>query len=539
MRRKYMSILPIVPVLLACMLGVSGCSEAEVKAEVSSLAETESAVMEESETLESESAVMEETEAVGAEAETPVREEQKAPQALAVSLITTHDYDMNDYITLACYNFTEAALSEKAAERLPELSAALAKYGRERKNAVESAYQLLLENAQKRYEELYNHEREETGEGGYDFAMDPCVLENEILVCRADSAVVSFLEKEVSSGGPASADVVYRGVAFDAETGQRLELSDVITDVSVLPESLSQELAEYGEIPWTLGYDGITFYVGTDAPLAITIGFMEQPEIFEERYTEVPEEYTVCFNKQEILEFNLDGDAELEMLQIRFTDDEWGGFSRALITLDGQEYLDEGYYAYQCRPYLIRANGTHYLYLDGTVENDYRVLRVYELNSEEIRPVETMWSAGVHSYYLSELVFVEELPTNPDSFVLDSRMDALSTANAGRVYHVGSDGLPEAETDYYTLNHEIMLTTKIPLTVDVINPETGEAEAAAEELSAGTRLILYRTDNQTYADLKLEDGRICRVSVDLSNGWPQLVNGRTAEECFDGMIFAG
>lgn len=553
MRRKYRVMLPI---LLACMLGGSGCGETKVNTE------TDTAVITPEET---DGFVMEETGTAGTGAEDgmTVPEEKRAPQPLAISLARTHDYDMEDsYITLSYHNFTEAALSEEDAKKLPKLSAALSAYGKERREEAESAYGLLLEDAQKRYDEFYNRE----SEGICDIALNPYSLENEIFVHRADSSVVSFLEKEVSDSAE------YRGVTFDAASGQRLELPKVLTDTSELPELLArrlqekdpeliaaglkeylaQELAENGKLPWTLGYDGITFYVnlkeaasgqeeavsGLDDPLAVSIGFMEVPELFEEKYIKVPEKYTVCFDLMESLEFNLDGDAELEVLQIRFAADEWGGFSKAVITLDGQEYLDEGYYAFQCRPYLIRANGTHYLYLDGTVENDYRVTRVYELNSEEIRPVETLWSAGVHRYAPSELVFVEELPTNPDRFLLDTRTEVLSTANACRVYHVGADGLPEAETEYYTLNQELVLTTKLPLTVDMINPETGETEAA-EELPAGTKVILYRTDNQTYADLKLEDGRICRVAVDLSMGWPQMVNGRNAEECFDGMIFAG
>ena len=68
--------------------------------------------------------------------------------------------------------------------------------------------------------------------------------------------------------------------------------------------------------------------------------------------------------------------------------------------------------------------------------------------------------------------------------------------------------------------------------------------AAAEsservEIPAGEELILYRTDNSSYVDMKRADGSICRLEVDLSRGWPQKVNGMDAEECFDGMMFAG
>ena len=39
-------------------------------------------------------------------------------------------------------------------------------------------------------------------------------------------------------------------------------------------------------------------------------------------------------------------------------------------------------------------------------------------------------------------------------------------------------------------------------------------------------------------DVKLEDGRKCRIEVDMSE-WPKLINGIPEEECFDGILYAG
>lgn len=559
MKRKYAARLLA---MLTCMMVFGGCSKAEPKVPAEPEVPVETKVPVEPEVpTEPEGAMKEHVEETkDAEEKSEVKKEL-CP--LTISLKKTYAYEMDDDTILSYHNFTEAALAEADAEKLPELSAALAEYSTERKEEASRFYEMILEEAQDTYDELFEHE----SDTACDTAMEPHFLGNDILVRRADSAVVSFLEEETSFGGGVRSNSDYRGVTFDAAAGQRLGLTEVISDISALSEVLGQklrknypeiifsDLGEYldramaaggEELSWTLGYDGITFYFSPcdmasdiDTLLTASIGFMEMPELFVEKYTMVPEEYAVSFDMTETLEFNLDEDAELEQLQVCFEADEWGSITSVMITLDGKEYLDEEYYAYQGQPYLLRANGRYYLYLDGTAENDYRVMRVYELNQNEIFPIETLWSAGVHSLYLSDGTFITELPTNPNRFVLDSRMDALSTAAAGRVYHVGADGLPEAETEYYTLNHEIVLTSKLPLTVDVVNPETGEILESAAELPAGTRLMLYQTDNQTYADMRLEDGRVCRFAVDLSNGWPQLVNGMDAEACFEGMIFAG
>lgn len=131
-----------------------------------------------------------------------------------------------------------------------------------------------------------------------------------------------------------------------------------------------------------------------------------------------------------------------------------------------------------------------------------------------------------------------ELPTNPEHFLLETRMDLLSTASGRRSYHVVEDGMPAADTPYYEVTTDIVLTASQELTADFINPDTGNVLKEHISVPEGSQLKRFRTDNAAYMDMLMEDGQICRFQVD-SASCPQTVNGISSYDCFDGMIFAG
>ena len=47
-----------------------------------------------------------------------------------------------------------------------------------------------------------------------------------------------------------------------------------------------------------------------------------------------------------------------------------------------------------------------------------------------------------------------------------------------------------------------------------------------------------RTDGETYTDMRMDDGRECRVEVEY-NGWGRMVNGISEYDAFDGILYAG
>ena len=113
----------------------------------------------------------------------------------------------------------------------------------------------------------------------------------------------------------------------------------------------------------------------------------------------------------------------------------------------------------------------------------------------------------------------------------------MSTYNARRNYEVGTDGMPSPLTDYYEIDAEITLTSLVPLTAEVVDPETGEATGEEKEIPVGSKLRFWRTNGADTVDLMTEDEEVYRVNVKTEDG--QTVNGIQLQEAFEGTVFAG
>ena len=103
-------------------------------------------------------------------------------------------------------------------------------------------------------------------------------------------------------------------------------------------------------------------------------------------------------------------------------------------------------------------------------------------------------------------------------------------------YYLDSDGFPLSYEDYYTF--EIMPEFKVQknFKLNLVN-EYGEIGEAVT-VKAGETVKYYRTDSSMFADFILPDGRIGRADLEWFEGLCSI-DGNTAEELFDGIVFAG
>lgn len=587
--------------LAAVLLGVAGLAGCAKKVsvteqEVSAEAEKVPAEGQEAPGTKEQVTQQEQTDAPkdnGGDAALNMEEQQNEdlPLALTVAVREFYDSAVEDGILLSNKSYQEAFLPEAEAEQMPQLNTAFQLYAKERREEADRLYQDVTEMMRDTYSQMSEAvpSAETPGEM-------PCgTVKTSVQVRRADSRAVSLLEKESSYAGGAHPSLVYYSAVFDAETGKRLSLTDVVSAVEAdgsaiagsadesegreaaafeLLEKVKEKLLETypaetffdldgyfadcrktlgAELTWTLGYDGLTFYfspyeIGPYAAGTLTaaLSFEDAAGLIAPEYLEVPDEYGLSFESWEPLYIDMDDDGKLDEFRIECDSAEFGGYDDFTFVLNGETYEDEEFYCYFYEPYLLHVGEKKYLYLEGTLENDYRVLKVYEVTGDGVALVDSIWSAGVYNYgngeSEEEWYWNRELPLNPKHFRLSSRMDTLSTAMAVRDYCVGANGLPEAKQEAYVYCSEIVLTAKVPLAAVLVPEEMDMAAAESPEqveIPAGEELILYRTDNSSYVDVKRADGSICRLEVDLSRGWPQKVNGMDAEECFDGMMFAG
>ena len=490
---------------------------------------------------------------LGADHDQAVASGQPAPLSLA--LRTTYLSEHQDNIQLCNTRFDTISIASQDHDRYPALSEALQKHYSEK--LAEASHKIHTQNAELAARDYADHP---------DHFWGPYTSEVSLQVRRADNAAVSLLKQDVEYTGGAHPISFYSGTTFDTESSQPLKLTDVVTDVSVLPEILESILkAKYPGVSffdlkndlksaseqdgsgfsWTLDYQGITFYFSpyelasyADGLLTATIPFAARPELIQESYTQVPETYTVFFHPWQPLNYDLDDDGDMEEITVSGNPDEYGTVTQLQIRIDDRTFHFDTY-AFSLDPCLVHTrDGRDYLYVKSSSDNDYECLLVYDLEGDDVSAVGSMDGTGFYGIPGSGNSSVTELPANPDSFTLSTRLNMLSTTTGKRTYRIGTDGMPEPKEAYYQISADITLTAKKDLSAAMIDPDNGKVLDSQFIVPKGEKLRLYHTDNQTYMDMILDDGRVCRFQTDASD-WPQTVNGQSSLDCFDGMQFAG
>ena len=497
-------------------------------------------------------------------AETPLEAVSPAaaeatPQLLSLT-VNSQRQDAWDGDVHLCYaGFDSIFLDEKYddsasenSDNFYELSAALEQMNEAHAQAAEEAMPVLQSAASEAYADT---------EDFYIF-----YIETDLMVTRADSRVLSLLRCSASYEGGAHENYLYNGVTFDSDSGNILTLPDVLSDTAALPELLAGLLTEKyadtrfvdlrdtfesyvaeDDFSWTLSYQGITFYFSpyelasfADGLLTVTIRFDDMPDLFKQEYTAVPLSYAVPLRLDTAWPssfsevYDLDGDGKADELYINAQLDEYDFYDCLSITHNGST-LSEDCYAYELCPYLVHtANGKSFLYVESLADNDYATVGIYDLNGEAPVLVGTVESTGFHNSWSGKNGVLTNLLTNPDLFKLDTRITLLGTMTGVRTYCVDDgNGMPLPTSTYYNIDGYITVINKVPLELNL-----PEEEGKTETFPAGTVFACFQTDNATYMDVKLEDGRICRVAVETNDG-ETTIGGMDMYDVFDGILFVG
>lgn len=386
---------------------------------------------------------------------------------------------------------------------------------------------------------------------------------------RADEHILSLRrDVEEYTGGDSSLFSI-SGINFDPETGERLSINDVLTSTGKLPALLAEKLrekyadvefddlegklAEYalGDYAWSMHYRGVTFYfkpheIATpDAGLLnVTLWFDDTPELFRAEYMQTPErgwfmELPFGYEVEADLK---SGDGVRDSLGVSRLQKKGTDAYSPVVTCNGQTLADEEYYAYWMDAYLVclgrPGEERCSIWLIGSAENDYNTVRVYDLGGEEPSLRAVLPGTGLHTVWYEKedgtyTAGIQAL-TDPEAFLLDTRLDMLGTMEGTMCYSADpTGGLPKAEQDSYDLPADRdPLISLLPLEVEIL------PESSVEEIPAGAEFTFLRTDGVSYVDMQLEDGRECRIAVEQGT-WSLNINGISEWDCFANLMYAG
>lgn len=377
---------------------------------------------------------------------------------------------------------------------------------------------------------------------------------------RSDEKIVSLSVDEYSYLGGAHPNSYIVGYNLNPLTGKEYALKDVVTDYDRLYQMTGEQLKEnypadsffegyeemmksmfydekgqYGRVQWTMDMEGITLHFNNYdlGPYAagrfeVRFDFSQVPELFQPAFrydgkamAKRVEPGTGCMA-------DVDGDGQKELVTYHWIDNEEDFTTQVTLECGDSRYETE-LYGNLSEVYLVRnEEGDSYLYVERIVENDYQYLEVFSLKNQEITPVGTSTDAT----YGTPIMY-------PEEFLLYDRLDMLGTYMAYRRFSVGADGMPETEDTVYkreSSDMDYVITSLVEIPVQM--HDNAAAEPHEEILPAGTRFHLRATDNATYAEMELDDGRRCDISVDTSD-YPKKINGVSEYDCFDGLHYAG
>ncbi len=382
------------------------------------------------------------------------------------------------------------------------------------------------------------------------------VTEYTTTVNRADSVVVSFLTQQYVDYAGAHPGSVFTTKTFDSVTGEALDIYDVVADDQIdgLPGLIADALLEKYEdvdfyepenlentiynmlgmnsdLTYTLDYLGISFYFSAYelAPYAygaqfVTFRYDDYPDLVNEKYQETTDNFIYPLNLYG--ENELPDGRHLDLSLVTFGEQYEDGCSLEM-DLDGNHTSYEIYDAFDMTPWLLHCNDRDYMYLEWSTYGDYALLSIFDLNGSEAQFVQeyTAWFLGS--------------PTDPENLKLYNRGDLLSTVGIYRYYTIGSDGVPEAKTDYHYVSSDLSLTLKKDLTCQCRSDFDAPEDYTEEKLAKGTKITFYaQNEDEGWVDFMLSDGRFVRIYVDASD-YPRTVDGVDINDVFNDLFWAG
>ena len=411
-------------------------------------------------------------------------------------------------------------------------------------------------------------EQYEASEGSY---FSEYYDKSSATVFRLDDKVLSIKVFGENYYGGVHGNYGTGGYNYYVDTGEKISLLDVVSSLDDLEtaacEIYSRDYAElieseYGSmeslqgtfdseegLSWTLGPECLQlyyspYYIASYAAGEITLNirYEDFPDLFNKGIGTMDGDWAICYGSM-LLDIDGDGAQDFVSVNQNYEYDEENDYSYLsgyeICAGSDSQVFDN--YCYQMDTYIAKKGGRFFIYVQTKGDNDWYDIDEFEITGGKIKEIGHISGrfAGTDEdgdygdgWYTSS----DGLFYNPNVFFISSRMDLLSTYDGSRPSRLNDNGEIEPIDKAYVTYNGFEVTSEVDLTLDIVD-EAGNV-TGQETITSGSKYIFYKTDNETYVDCKLEDGRIARVIVDISD-WPHTVDGKDIYDVFDGLIFAG
>ncbi|MBQ7564559.1 MAG: right-handed parallel beta-helix repeat-containing protein [Lachnospiraceae bacterium] len=474
-------------------------------------------------------------------------------------------------------NYAYQAFAEeyKADESRPGLKKALDEWNSLMEEDLEGSLEAIGKLAKKAYKE----------EGTDEFRYYQAGYRQSLR--RADENFLSFAVYEEDTFAPKLMRIVL-GKNFDTKTGKELELTDVVTDTQAFLQAAGDELGKVfydeelraeilselsdrlsdkstissEELSWCLGYEGMelylnpdinyNFYGDTDGPVKLFFSYSGYPKLFSDQVREIPGAYAYELeinDYPEVCYIDTDGDGKLSEVSVVLYGDEDYYHSTLSLSIDGRTTRfagDEGVGGYEASAIIVHTyQGDDFLYLNQMTDNDYEYISVYSLGEEPKYIGEKNGTTRFELWSDSEDSGEDEqestgyIMTYPGDFKLWSVNSVLGSLAVTGDYKVGWDGLPQLEGYYedFVDQGDWFITVSQDIDSQIVN-ENGDIQTDSV-LKKGTKVQPYRFIEWGAVLLKAEDGSYWRINLDKNEDELYTLNGKTMDELFEGLIYAG
>ena len=392
-------------------------------------------------------------------------------------------------------------------------------------------------------------------------------------VTRADSCLTCVLESEGSQLDGWGNRVAFASHVYDSQTGAELTLGDLVTDTSQLPDIIDAAMhekycfegmfqededvaqlvrgkvdnpAEHGQLAWTADYLGMKFYFDSKDlsnaasyhGMYVSVPYAEHPGLFASECAIVPDDFIAQLEYG--VAYELPGDPQGRSVRVMRSHREgatlgllgtspantssgagWT-FAVQVGTGVGDTFEPTGeatnspwfydMFRQDYMPCLVRVNGAYFLYGFGDRNSEGYNTAVYALEDGAGQP---KGLGELDEGFVAQPTYTHwSLPCNPAAVTMADR-DCLASYDRVLFERTcaidGDTGMPTPAAESYTA-HTINQAYKTRISVNGVLLDIGGQEGEATTIEEGTVCFLEAGKPQDHYDMRLEDGRLVRLT---------------------------